>query len=52
MLAVERRDDGAFLGSRGPHPQDWYPEDLELGWRLARRAVARRQELPACPCAA
>lgn len=41
MVAVERRDDGAFLGSCGLHPQDWYPQDLELGWRLARRHWGR-----------
>jgi RimJ/RimL family protein N-acetyltransferase len=37
MLAIERREDGAFLGTCGLHPQRWYPDDLELGWRLARR---------------
>ncbi|HEV2895474.1 MAG TPA: GNAT family N-acetyltransferase, partial [Actinomycetota bacterium] len=29
--------DGVFLGMCGLHHQDWYPDDLELGWRLARR---------------
>jgi RimJ/RimL family protein N-acetyltransferase len=37
LLAVERREDGVFLGMCGLHQQDWYPDDLELGWRLARR---------------
>jgi RimJ/RimL family protein N-acetyltransferase len=37
LLAVERREDGVFLGMCGLHHQDWYPDDLELGWRLARR---------------
>jgi RimJ/RimL family protein N-acetyltransferase len=37
LLAIERRQDGQFLGMCGLHHQDWYPDDLELGWRLARR---------------
>lgn len=36
LLAVERVEDGVFLGMCGLHPVEWYP-DLELGWRLARR---------------
>ena len=35
-LAVERRSDGAFLGSCGLSREQWYPDDLEVGWRLAR----------------
>lgn len=36
MAAVERRADGAFMGMCGFSPEIWYPDDLELGWRLAR----------------
>ncbi len=36
-IAVERTEDGAFLGACGLSIEDWYPEDLEIGWRLARR---------------
>ena len=36
FLAVERRTDGAFLGAAGLTREQWYPEDLEIGWRLAR----------------
>jgi RimJ/RimL family protein N-acetyltransferase len=38
LLAVEGRDDGAFLGMCGLHVlHDWYPDDVELAFRLARR---------------
>lgn len=33
-IAVERRADGAFLGLCGLSHESWYPDDLELGWRL------------------
>ena len=36
LLAVERRDDGAFLGMCGLHHLESYPDDVEVGWRLAR----------------
>lgn len=36
LLAVERRDDGAFLGMCGLHHQQSYPDDIEVAWRLAR----------------
>jgi RimJ/RimL family protein N-acetyltransferase len=36
LLAVERRADGAFLGMCGLHHLDWYPDDVEIGWRFAR----------------
>jgi RimJ/RimL family protein N-acetyltransferase len=36
LLAIERREDRRFLGMCGLHEQDWYPDDLEIGWRLAR----------------
>jgi RimJ/RimL family protein N-acetyltransferase len=36
LLAVERRDDGAFLGMCGLHHQESYPDDVEVAWRLAR----------------
>lgn len=35
-IAVERRADGAFLGMCGLSVEDWYPDDLEVGWRLAQ----------------
>jgi RimJ/RimL family protein N-acetyltransferase len=37
FLAIERRSDGAFLGAGGLQHEPWYPDDMELGWRLARR---------------
>ena len=36
FVAVERRSDGAFLGAAGLSREEWYPDDLEIGWRLAR----------------
>jgi RimJ/RimL family protein N-acetyltransferase len=36
LLAVERREDGAFLGMCGLHHFHAYPDDVEVGWRLAR----------------
>ena len=36
LLAVERRADHRFLGMCGLHHLDWYPDDIEIGWRLAR----------------
>jgi RimJ/RimL family protein N-acetyltransferase len=36
MIAVERIEDGAFLGTCGLSIEPWYPDDLEIGWRLAR----------------
>ncbi len=37
LLAIERRSDGVFLGMCGLHClTDWYPDDIEIGWRLAR----------------
>ena len=35
LLAVERREDGAFIGMCGLHHQRSYPDDVEVGWRLA-----------------
>ena len=35
LLAVERREDGAFVGMCGLHHQESYPDDVEVGWRLA-----------------
>jgi len=34
FLAVERRSDGAFLGVAGLSVEQWYPGDLQVGWRL------------------
>jgi RimJ/RimL family protein N-acetyltransferase len=37
LLAVERRGDGRFLGMCGLHHLDeWFPDDIEIAWRLAR----------------
>lgn len=35
-IAVERRADGALLGMCGLSVEPWFPDDLEIGWRLAR----------------
>lgn len=35
LLAVERQADGVFLGMCGLHHLSWYPDDIEIGWRLA-----------------
>jgi RimJ/RimL family protein N-acetyltransferase len=37
LLAVERRADNKFLGMCGLHHLDWYPDVIEIGWRLERR---------------
>ena len=34
MMTVERREDGAFLGIAGLNQLAWYPEEIEVGWRL------------------
>lgn len=37
FLAIERRSDGALLGACGLMRHGaWYPDDLEIGWRLGR----------------
>ena len=37
FLAIERRSDGAFLGACGlMRPDEWFPGEIEVGWRLAR----------------
>ncbi|WP_427893771.1 GNAT family N-acetyltransferase [Kribbella sp. GL6] len=36
FLAVERRADGVFVGAAGLSREEFYPDDLEIGWRLAR----------------
>jgi len=41
LAAVERREDGRFLGFVGLHHMRWYPDDVEIGWRLARDAWGR-----------
>ncbi|WP_380157317.1 GNAT family N-acetyltransferase [Kineococcus sp. R86509] len=38
LSAVERREDGRFLGFTGLHHMRWYPDDVEIGWRLSRSA--------------
>ncbi len=35
LLAVERREDGAFLGMCGLHHQSSVPDEVEVAWRLA-----------------
>jgi RimJ/RimL family protein N-acetyltransferase len=35
LLAVERQEDGAFVGMCGLHHQTTYPDDVEIAWRLA-----------------
>ena len=37
LLAVERSDDGAFLGMCGLHHLDAYPDDIEIAWRFGRQ---------------
>lgn len=37
LLAVERRADNAFVGMCGLHHLAWYPDEIEIGWRLAHR---------------
>jgi len=41
LLAVERREDGAFLGMCGLHHQESYPDEFEVGWRLASQHWGR-----------
>ncbi len=36
-VAVERAADEAFLGMCGLSVEPWYPDDLEIGWRLGQR---------------
>jgi RimJ/RimL family protein N-acetyltransferase len=36
LLAVERREDGAFLGMCGLHHFHAYPDEVEIGFRFAR----------------
>ncbi len=38
LSAVRRLDDGAFLGFTGLNRHRWYPDDVEIGWRLNRDA--------------
>ncbi|HEU0041104.1 MAG TPA: GNAT family N-acetyltransferase [Jiangellaceae bacterium] len=38
LSAVERMADGALLGFTGIHHHAWFPNDVEIGWRLAREA--------------
>ncbi len=41
FLPVLRSSDGAFLGMCGLHRHRWWPDDVEVGWRLARAAWGR-----------
>jgi RimJ/RimL family protein N-acetyltransferase len=37
LLAMERRTDGLFLGMCGLHHlEEWFPDDIEIAWRLGR----------------
>ncbi|HEY9409739.1 MAG TPA: GNAT family N-acetyltransferase [Jiangellaceae bacterium] len=38
LSAVERLSDGALLGFTGLNHHRWYPDEVEIGWRLARHA--------------
>lgn len=38
LLPVVRSADGALLGMAGLHRHRWYPDEVEVGWRLARAA--------------
>jgi RimJ/RimL family protein N-acetyltransferase len=38
LLPVIRTADSAVLGMCGMHRHRWYPDDVEVGWRLARHA--------------
>ena len=38
MMPLERKADGAFLGIAGLNQLDWYPGDVEVGWRLRPEA--------------
>jgi RimJ/RimL family protein N-acetyltransferase len=37
-VAIARRSDGILLGMCGLSRESWYPDDLEIGWRLAPEA--------------
>ena len=39
LLAVERQEDGEFLGMCGLHHQESYPDEVEVAWRLAREST-------------
>ena len=41
LIAVERAEDGAFLGMCGLHRQSSRPQDVEVAWRLDPRTGAR-----------
>lgn len=41
LLAIERRADAKFLGMCGLHHLDWYPDEIEIGWRLAHQHWGR-----------
>lgn len=36
LVAVERTEDGTFLGMCGLHHLEAYPNDIEIAWRFAR----------------
>jgi RimJ/RimL family protein N-acetyltransferase len=38
LSAVERTADGEFLGFTGIHTHRYYPDEVEIGWRLATHA--------------
>jgi RimJ/RimL family protein N-acetyltransferase len=41
LLPVVHRQDGVFLGMCGMHRHRWFPDEVEIGWRLARHAWGR-----------
>jgi RimJ/RimL family protein N-acetyltransferase len=38
-IAIERTSDAAFVGMCGLSREHWFPDDLELGWRLLPQYV-------------
>ncbi|PSL05906.1 RimJ/RimL family protein N-acetyltransferase [Haloactinopolyspora alba] len=41
LSAVQRHDDDTLLGFTGLNRHRWYPDDVEIGWRLVRHAWGR-----------
>lgn len=41
MMSVERMEKGEFLGFTGIGHHRWFPDEVEIGWRLARFAWGR-----------
>lgn len=41
LWAVERLQDGAMIGFIGLHHHRWFPDEVEIGWRLASSSWGR-----------